>query len=185
MLNTVVDITNLLIEKYVDKTDTVLDLTMGNGNDTLTLAKKVGKLGKVYAFDIQKQAIINTRKLLKDSNINNALLILDSHENLRKYVNEEITFAVFNLGYLPKADKNIVTKYTSTIKAIKEILPILKVGGVINICAYTGHTGGMEEYENIILYLQTLNKREYNIINLNYINRLNTSPKMILIEKIK
>jgi 16S rRNA C1402 N4-methylase RsmH len=38
----------------------MIDATMGNGNDTLKLCKKVADKGKVYAFDIQQCAIAPT-----------------------------------------------------------------------------------------------------------------------------
>ena len=47
----------------IKEDDIVADFTMGNGYDTEYLCKKV-PLGKVYAFDIQEQAIENTRKRL-------------------------------------------------------------------------------------------------------------------------
>lgn len=58
-----------------------IDFTMGNGNDTLTLSRLAKK---VYSFDIQDKALENTKKLLND--IDNVELILDSHDNFDKYV---------------------------------------------------------------------------------------------------
>ena len=42
--------------------DVAIDATAGNGYDTLKLCKAVGNSGKVYAFDIQKDAIENANK---------------------------------------------------------------------------------------------------------------------------
>ena len=53
----------------INKGDVVVDATMGNGNDTIFLAQLVGEQGKVYSFDIQKIALENTRKRLKESNM--------------------------------------------------------------------------------------------------------------------
>ncbi len=44
------------------ESDTVVDATVGNGNDTLLLARLASF---VYGFDIQKEAINNTDSLLK------------------------------------------------------------------------------------------------------------------------
>ena len=54
----------------VQKGDTVVDATCGNGFDTLKMLKLVaddsGK-GCVYAMDIQKDALDNTSSLLEES----------------------------------------------------------------------------------------------------------------------
>ncbi len=42
--------------------DFVIDATMGNGHDTAFLAELVGPSGEVFAFDIQKEALINTEQ---------------------------------------------------------------------------------------------------------------------------
>ena len=50
---------------HIKEGDTVADFTMGNGHDTLWLSQQVGESGKVYAFDIQAQAVESTAKFLK------------------------------------------------------------------------------------------------------------------------
>ena len=40
-------------QEFVQKGDTVVDATAGNGGDTVWLAKAVGPHGKIYAFDKQ------------------------------------------------------------------------------------------------------------------------------------
>ena len=47
---------NFLIP-HIKKGGVAVDFTMGNGHDTLWLSKAVGETGKVYAFDIQPQAL--------------------------------------------------------------------------------------------------------------------------------
>ena len=37
--------------------DVAVDATMGNGHDTLMLCEAVGPEGRVYAFDVQAQAL--------------------------------------------------------------------------------------------------------------------------------
>jgi ubiquinone/menaquinone biosynthesis C-methylase UbiE len=52
----------------VQKGDTVVDATCGNGNDTLALLKMVADetgRGRVYGMDIQDSAIENTSSFLK------------------------------------------------------------------------------------------------------------------------
>lgn len=99
-----------IVSRYVTEGDTVIDATMGNGRDTLALARLVGSTGRVIAFDIQPQALENTKALLVSNGISTALwtepptahvalwtewpaarvqLILDSNANLRKYIDGE------------------------------------------------------------------------------------------------
>src|SRR5699024_6431733 len=86
------------MKDYIEKGDTVLDCTVGNGQDTLLLAQLVGEGGKVYGFDIQKDAIMNTRRLLLKNKLNtNVELFLDSHEYIDNYIYEKLDLIVYNL----------------------------------------------------------------------------------------
>ena len=60
------------------KSDSVLaDFTMGNGHDTLYLCGLVPQ-GTVYAFDIQKEAVENTKARLDEAGVTtNAHLITE------------------------------------------------------------------------------------------------------------
>ncbi|MDN6436144.1 methyltransferase domain-containing protein, partial [Lentilactobacillus parabuchneri] len=57
------DFSHELLSQVVSYGDTVVDCTVGNGHDTLFLANLVGTDGTVYGFDIQPQAIENTKAL--------------------------------------------------------------------------------------------------------------------------
>ncbi|NMA03525.1 MAG: SAM-dependent methyltransferase, partial [Clostridiales bacterium] len=54
----------------ISKGDVVVDATMGNGNDTLFLARCVGPNGSVFSFDIQQIALDRTLKNLTDNELN-------------------------------------------------------------------------------------------------------------------
>ena len=97
---------------------------MGKGKDTLYLSSIANK---VYSFDIQDEAINQTKKLLEKNNVTNVTLIKDSHENIKEYVKEYVTGVIFNLGYLPDGDKTVTTKTETSLKAINESLTILKI----------------------------------------------------------
>ena len=71
-----------LLAEVVTKEDIVVDATMGNGHDTLFLAKLAKQ---VYAFDIQEQAVEKTRQRLAEAGLDNAQLILAGHETLDQY----------------------------------------------------------------------------------------------------
>lgn len=55
-----------LIEERVRPGDAVVDATVGNGVDTLFLARLVGLHGRVYGFDIQQQALDNAAARLRN-----------------------------------------------------------------------------------------------------------------------
>ncbi|MCT4585149.1 MAG: class I SAM-dependent methyltransferase [Peptostreptococcaceae bacterium] len=173
-----------ILKSKIKENDICIDATMGNGNDTLFLKQCIGMNGKVYAFDIQKQALENTKKVLEEAKLyNNVHLINDGHENMNEYIKETIDFIIFNLGYLPKGDKNLITKKETTIKAIDESLKLLKKKGIICIMSYYGHEGGMDEKNSLIDFLEKLNYLEYNIIKFDFLNKKNSPPILFLIEK--
>lgn len=61
------DVAHLLWKHVIQKGDTVIDATCGNGNDTLAMANMVKdeqSKGCVYGMDIQEDAIKNTSSLL-------------------------------------------------------------------------------------------------------------------------
>ena len=122
---------------------------MGNGYDTEYLCKKVPN-GKVYAFDIQEQAVENTKKRLADAGLTNAEIIHDSHAKVLDYVKEEIDGGMFNLGYLPGGDKSVHTMRESTMPAIEGAISLLKKGGILVISIYPGHEEGTLEGQMLL-----------------------------------
>ena len=174
-----------LLAETVLPGEIVVDATAGNGYDSLFLAEHVGEQGHVYAFDIQQAALTSTAKRLGELT-NRVSLILDSHENVDQYVTNEIGGAMFNLGYLPNGeDLSIVTQPDSTIKAIHTLLNMLKVGGIITIIVYSGHTGGVNEREALLNYVYTLHQSDVQVIKYEQLNQQNNPPFLIAIEKMR
>lgn len=144
-----------IMESNLQDNDIAVDMTVGNGFDTLFLCKLIPN-GMVYGFDIQEVAINNTTKLLNDNNISNYKLFLESHENICSTLEpfkNKIKLILFNLGYLPKGDKSILTNYKSTLKALRESLKMIAHNGVILIVCYP-HEEGVMESNAIKNYLQ-------------------------------
>lgn len=184
ILNNTISITKSYIENYIKQGQVVLDATIGNGNDTLLMANMVGDNGKVYGFDIQEIAIENTKKLLKENNFEERVrLIKDSHENLTKYIFCKLDFIIYNLGYLPNGDKNIITKARSTLKSINSSLELLNNNGLLLINSYIGHNGGIEENIGIENLLKNLNQRQFNVLKHSFVNQKNNPPILYIIEK--
>lgn len=185
-LTKVTDLNKVLLEDVISEGDTVIDATMGNGYDTKYLAQKVGQNGVVYSFDVQEEAIKSTKKRLEKENLLNRVnLILDGHENIDAYVKNEVSCVLFNLGYLPRAKHQIITKPDTTLQAIKKSLNLLKPHGVISIAIYTGHEGGMDECNAVFDYVSKLDQSNFNVLNCNFVNQVNNPPRLILIEKKK
>ena len=183
-INKITEVNKIFLDKIVQKGDIVIDATMGNGYDTIYLGNLVGENGKVYAFDVQEEAIKSTKKKVERDNMTERVeLILDGHQNLDKYVKEEVSCVVFNLGYLPRAKHVVITKPDTTLEAIKKRLKLLKPNGIISIAAYIGHEGGLEEKNYICEYLDNLNQNEFNVLHMQFTNQINNPPQLILIEK--
>lgn len=134
--------------------DYAIDATTGNGHDTLFLAQCVGKAGKVFAFDIQQQALASAKRRLQAQQIQTPVIWVHAgHEHMLKHTPGDlygkIKAITFNLGYLPHADKAITTATSTTLTALQASLKLLQAGGTISILAYTGHKGGREEAEAV------------------------------------
>jgi len=187
ILKSVLDYAHHLLTESVQKGETVVDATCGNGYDSLFLSNIVGEKGQVLAFDIQAQAIQSTKEKLIEEERTNVTLIHDGHENLQDYLviqkNLKIGGAIFNLGYLPRSDKTIITKGESTVKAIETLLEYLKKNGLIVIVVYYGHEGGEEEKEFLLKYLLQLNQREYSVLRYGFINQKNNPPFILAVQK--
>ena len=169
------------LEEVVTDEDIVVDATMGNGYDTLFLAQLAKK---VYAFDIQEQAIEQTTKRLAEAKLDNVELLLTGHENVDQYV-ESIKAAIFNLGYLPSADKSVITQPHTTIQALEKLCQRLVIGGRIAIMIYYGHEGGDVERDAVLDFVSQLPQQEFTVALYKTINQINQPPFLVMIEKLK
>ena len=172
------------ILQHISEGDTVVDFTMGNGNDTLFLSRAVGDKGRVFAFDIQEEALASTRKLLEDSAApENYTLICASHHRVKEFVSEPIKAGMFNLGYLPRSGKKAVTTMReTTMPAVTAALELLAPDGVLIVAIYPGHEEGALEGEMLREYFKGLSRfricpSEFKILN------SPTSPYFFLVEK--
>ena len=174
------------IREQVKKGDFFIDATMGNGNDTLLLSSLCGETGNVLAFDIQEPALTHTKKLLETHQaLPNYRLVLDSHTNMRNYVpDESVSCIVFNLGYLPGGDHALATRSDTSIRALKDSLLLLKKGGMISLCIYSGGDSGFEERDAVLDWLSSLDSRKYLVLKTEYYNRPNHPPIPVMILKL-
>ena len=180
----VLEFAHQLLADVLTKEDVCIDMTVGNGNDTLFLAK-IAK--HVYGFDIQKEAIKKAEEKLKSHHfLKRTKLILDGHEHIANYVSpNSVSCIVFNLGYFPGGDHKITTQLATTIQAVSNGLDCLKVGGIMSLCIYSGGDSGFEEKEGLLPFLQQLDSKKYIVIMSQYYNRPNNPPIPVFIIKIK
>ena len=136
----------------------------------------------MYAFDIQEAAIEATNKRLQEEGLRDrAELILDGHEKMTEYVKSEVDTIVFNFGYLPGGDHSIATNKSTSIQAIEAGLSLLKKGGLMNLCIYSGGDTGYEEKDAILSYLKELDSKKWLVIVNTYYNRKNDPPIPVFI----
>ncbi|WP_067841552.1 class I SAM-dependent methyltransferase [Amphibacillus sediminis] len=189
MLKRVLPYAHQLIQSAIKAGDTVIDATCGNGHDTVILSHATGPDGLVYAFDVQAQAIEQTRNRLAEENITNVRLIHDGHQNVAAYLDDDdkkhLAGAIFNLGYLPGSDKTVITTPANTIVAIDQIAEYLKTGGIIVCVVYYGHSGGELEKNTLIKHLQNYDQKHFQVLQYGFLNQKNNPPFVLAIEKIK
>lgn len=185
-LERVLQYARTLLKSTVGDGDIAVDATAGNGHDTLFLAELVGDDGFVYAFDVQKQAVDATlHRLLDNALEHRALVLKDGHENVAKYVDKPVSAAIFNLGYLPGSDHEVITRPNTTIQSLESLLKLLKVGGIIVLVIYHGHEGGKEERDEVIRFVSRLPQKYVHVLRYEFLNQKNDPPFVIALEKVK
>lgn len=178
-----------IIKQHLKAGGFAIDATVGNGHDTLFLAKQVDSQGFIFGFDIQKQAIQSAQSRLekKGHAVNNVRLIHASHSLMKTFIPEKyqgkINTIIFNLGYLPGSDKTVITKTVSTLSALNQSIELLVAGGIITIAAYPGHPGGKEETDQISQWCQQLNKHQYSVQQINSSDK-DTAPRLYTIQSL-
>ena len=187
-LPTSVDFAHSLLQTRVHPGDWVIDATAGNGHDTLFLARLVTTTGKVFAFDIQAEAIASTRERLSaHDSLAACTLIHDSHHHLASHLPPEahgqLAAVMFNLGWLPGHDKTCITHTETTLAAIQTALEWLRPGGLLTIVAYPGHSGGDTEAQAVANWASALPSHTHEVRHLRPANRQGKSPECWAIRK--
>jgi len=180
-----VALSHFFLNERVKPGDRVVDATCGNGHDTLFLARLVGEEGKVWAFDIQEDALSNTRILLSEAGcLAQVKLVATGHERFAGFVGEPLNAVVFNLGYLPGGNKEIITHPDTSLAALGQAAGLLIPGGIITVCIYTGHSGGAEEGDAVEKWAASLPPAEFNVWSSRRINLPSSAPYVLLIDSV-
>lgn len=176
------------VQEVLQPGDRAIDATVGNGHDTLFLARCVGQEGKVYGIDKQREALASARARLDRHGVAaRVMLIHAGHEELLDFIppdlHGKIKAIMFNLGYLPGSDHSLITQPATTLAALKAAQRLLLPGGRITLLAYTGHPGGREEAETVKRWVRELAADRYRVRIEAPASCQNEPPELILIEK--
>lgn len=171
---------------YVKPGDTVVDATCGGGQDTVALARAVGPEGQVFAFDIQRKALILTEARLHAHGIDNVHLVDRSFAEMSSHVpGGSAAAVVFNLGYLPGGDHSITTTAETTIEGLEAALRTIQRGGIVTVVMYDGHDAGKLEKARVLDWAQALDSRKFHVAYVSMLNQQNDPPEILWITKKK
>ncbi len=186
-METILEHARTLIRQVLSDGDTAIDATAGTGQDTAFLARLVGPDGRVYALDIQEDALFFTRQRLEKEQLDGRVqLVQAGHQTLHQMLPPEkrgrVAAAMFNLGYLPGGRKTIVTRPETTLEALDHVLEWLRPGGIVTVVAYRGHPGGMEESRAVIDWASRLDFLNRHVLRYEFLNTKEPSPFLIAVQ---
>ena len=177
------DVVHDFLRRQVKPGAFCIDATAGKGRDTALLCRLAGEGGRVIAFDVQQDAVDQTRALLAAEGLQ-AEVVLDSHANMARYAApESVDCIVFNFGRLPGGDPHIFTTADTSLPAIDAGLSLLRPGGVMALAIYYGKENGYDEKNAILEHLKSLNDRVFTVLACDWLNRKHDPPLPIFIWK--
>lgn len=176
LFSTPIDLAHDYWKKLVTPNDFVIDMTCGNGHDTLFLKSLNPK--KIVALDIQQAALDASKEKMPEG----VEFLLQSHADYPDHLDDNsVKLAIYNLGWLPGSDKSCTTEVSSTLNSVAKLLPKMVKGGAISITCYPGHPEGAREEEALLTFCKSLSPHQWNVCHHRWINR-NASPSLILLQ---
>ena len=173
-----------------------VDATCGNGHDAAFMVRTAmprlverSLSARLLALDVQTAALANTRLLLDDQGVPDAVradLVQASHADVGQLVQdgEGVAVAMFNLGYLPGSDKDIITKKESTITALLALAGRVVPGGAICVHTYAGHMGGAEEAAAVDAWFAALPERLWAVGRYSFSNKAKNLETLYIANKL-
>lgn len=179
------ELLHLLLAQAIESGAYVIDATAGNGYDTVFLAQTVGENGQVLAIDLQAQAIESTKNRLKSASLQAEVNFYQGcHSRLADLDHPRAPQAIlFNLGYLPGGDHQIITQPSSTLEALSAAVSLLPLGGVVAVVCYPGHEGGDSEAEQVEKFIEQLS--DFRIARYDLVATLKVSPILFFCAKVR
>lgn len=185
-----------LLTEVLNDGDLAVDLTAGNGHDTLALCRMTGEAGQVIACDVQEQALTATGERLQQTQIEWRLhteakqlraqagvdLLKMDHAQISAVLPGSPKGIVANLGYLPGGDQSLVTRPETTLAALKSCCELLARGGRMAVVVYPGHVGGAEEAAGVTEFFAGLDTARFQVLQLCICNRPQ-APFLMMTEK--
>ncbi len=179
-----VALSHLVNRSILREGDLAVDATCGNGHDTLLLAELVGNTGRVWAFDIQEEAVKRTAARLAEAGLTDRVELLHrGHESMADHVRGELGAVVFNLGYLPGGDQSVVTRPETTLAAFEQALKRLRPGGILAVSVYPGHDGGASERRTVDAWASGLAPQAFHAWRMGQLNVTASAPYFVLVQK--
>ncbi len=190
LFNSHLELAHLLWLRFLKPGMLAVDATLGNGHDSLFLAREVLKSpkGRLISFDIQTEALASAKVRLESAlsaqQMQRVELLHRSHADMRMILSPgEADVIVFNLGYLPGGDKQKTTMTEETILSLEQAVTCLSSGGLLSITCYPGHAEGKREAEAVLHYCQALPKQLFSVTHTRWVNR-KTNPELIILQKL-
>jgi len=142
-----------------------IDATAGNGHDTLFLAECVGANGRVLAFDVQNAAIAAARARVTAAGFAERVeFFQESHAVMdTRAAPGTVAAVMFNLGYMPGEDHQLVTQPATTLQGLDCAAALLKAGGGLAVVCYPGHPGGDVEAAAVEQWFASLAARRWQV----------------------
>ncbi len=185
----VLDVAHALLAEVLTPGAVAVDATLGNGHDTLFLARQVGPAGHVYGFDVQQAALDQTRRRLAEAGLaERCTLFRCGHEQMAEVlpaaVRGRVQAVTFNLGYLPGgSDRSVITRPDTTLPALEAALALLAPGGRLTVVLYTGHPGGAGEARAVEDWAASLDPQAAQAVRYACINNPRNPPSLIAVAK--
>ena len=82
-------------------------------------------------------------------------------------------------------DHSVATRADRSIRAVESGLKLLKKGGLMTLCIYSGGDTGYQERDEMLAFIRQLDPHKYLVILSEYANRPNDPPIPVLIIKLQ
>lgn len=95
----------------------------------------------------------------------------------------KVSAAMFNLGFLPGSEKEIVTRPSTTLAALNGLMPALHAQALLTVHCYSGHDGGREESNAVLEWARALPEELWRVLRYETFNKRRGVENLLLIER--